>query len=109
MLSYTIKQNIPDYDLWGAIQKAIQQSVLIVQWKAVRNAPYQTWTLRRSITQEVQPDRWVVWTNVVYAKVREFINKKNPSRRFYMKRAFETSINAINMYFNKAISDYLNK
>lgn len=26
---------------------------------------------------------------MVYAIIREFVNKKNPHRRFYMKRAFE--------------------
>jgi hypothetical protein len=57
MINFKIKTNWKDLDINGAIQKSLQQSVLLVQGKAVKNAPYQTGNLRRSITTEVKPDK----------------------------------------------------
>jgi len=109
MISFTIKGTLPKMDLQGAIQKSLQQSVLLVQWKWVKNAPYLTWNLRRSITTEVKKDIWFVWSNVKYAKIREYVNKKNPHRRLYLTRALNTSIEQIKGFFNKNITDLWNK
>jgi len=105
MIKFTVTSKIQNYDLQGSIKKSLIQSTLLVQWKAVRNAPYQTWNLRRSITTEVKKDTWLIWTNVKYAKVREYVNKKNPSRKFYMKRALESSANQIKKIFTKNITN----
>jgi hypothetical protein len=105
MTNFIVKWgNLPD-NLQSAIQKSLQQSVLLVQWKAITNAPYLTGNLRRSITTEVRQDEWTIGTNVKYAKIREYVNKKNPSRRLYMTRAMQTSKEQIKMYFKKNISD----
>jgi hypothetical protein len=37
------------------------------------------------------------------------VNKKNPSRRLYMTRALNSSINQIKMFFNKNIGNLWNK
>lgn len=108
MINYTITSNLKTYDLQWAINKSLIQSTLEVQWKAVRFAPYETWNLRRSITTEVKKDTWIVWTNVKYAKLREYVNKKNPSKKFYMKRALETSIPKIERIFTKNLTNVLN-
>jgi len=105
MINFTIKTKWKDIDLSWAINKSLQQAVLLVQWKAVKNAPYQTWNLRRSITTDIKWDKWLVWTNVKYAKIREYVNKKNPTTRYYMRRALNSSINQIKQFFNKNISN----
>ena len=108
MLKITIKQKGINIDLSKAIKKSLNQSVELVRWKAVKNAPYQTWNLRRSLTTEVKKDEWIVWSNLIYARVREYVNKKNPSRKFYMKRALESSVWQIKDYFNKNIQNVYN-
>lgn len=108
MLKFIVKSHIKDYNIWWAIKKSLTQSALLVQWKAVKNAPYETWTLRRSITNEIKKDTAIIWTNVRYAKVREYVNKKNPWRKFYMKRALESSYWKIKQIFTKNIKNVLN-
>lgn len=108
MINYSITADIKQYDLWEAIEKSLIQSTLEVQGKAVRFAPYETWNLRRSIATEVKKDKWIVWTNVKYARKVEYVNKKNPSRKFYMKRALETSIPKIERIFTKNITNVFN-
>lgn len=62
---------------------------LIIQNRAKENAPYKTWTLRKSITTDFSSiSKWfvIVWSRVKYAKKREFENKLHPDRKFYLKR-----------------------
>lgn len=108
MINFTLKTKLPKMDLNTAIKKSLWQSVTLVQWKAVNNAPYLSWNLKRSIWVEVKQDIWIVWTNLDYAKAREYVNKKNPHTKFYMKRALETSLEQIKIYFAKNISDLWN-
>ena len=108
MLKFTVTSTIPEYNLKDSIDKSLIQSSLLVQWKAVKNAPYQSWNLRRSINYEIKKDEAIIWTNVKYAKVREYVNKKNPSRKFYMKRALESSYWQIKRIFTKNISNVFN-
>jgi len=96
-----------DVNIQWAVRKSLHQSTQLVRWKAIQNAPIQTWTLRRSITTQIKKDSWTVWTNVKYARRREYENRKNPHRKFYMKRALESSINKIQSYFYKNIKDEL--
>jgi len=109
MLDFKVKTNFGNINIDKAITKSLNQSVLLVQWKAVTNAPYITWNLRRSINTKVEPYTWIVWTNVKYAQIREYINKKNPSRKYYMQRALESSETEINNYFAKNITKALNE
>lgn len=97
-MTISIRENITWLDLQDPIQKSLVQSTQIVRSDAIRNAPYQTGTLRRSITVDNKSIRqWIgiVGTNVVYARVREYINKKNPHKRFYMRRALKDNANKI--------------
>jgi len=108
MINIKLNSSWKDYDLSWSIKKSLIQSTLIVQWRAVKNAPYVTWNLRRSITTKVKKDEWIVWTNVPYARVREYVNKKNPSRKFYMKRALESSERDIEKIFTKNLNNVFN-
>lgn len=108
MFTFTVNEFIKAYSLLWAIEKSLVQSTELIRWKAVRNAPYLTWTLRRSITTKVTMDTWIIWTNVKYAKVREYVNKKNPHKKFYMKRALDSSVDKVNQIFLKNISDVFN-
>lgn len=91
-------------DISWAITKSLHQSTQLVRGKAIQNAPVLSWTLRRSITSMVWGTTGRVWTNVKYAKRREYENKKNPHRRFYMKRALDSSIIKIQSFFDKNIT-----
>lgn len=92
VLNLVVSNNIPN-NLWGRSEKAvsiaIQNIAFAVRRRATQNAPYLTGTLRRSIVEVVKKDRAIVWSNVAYAKKREFVNRKNPHTRFYMRRAKE--------------------
>lgn len=63
---------------------------------AQKNAPYQRWSLRRWIVQNPKlislwMDTVTVWPEwIPYAVRREFQNKKNPHKKFYMKRTYDT-------------------
>lgn len=72
-----------------AIELILQQASLIVQNNAKENAPYLTWTLRRSITHDwSKVSRWyaIIWSPVAYARKREYENNRNPDRKYYLKR-----------------------
>lgn len=99
-----IKSDIDQIDLKNPIQKTLVQAATTVQRSAKRNAPVLTWTLRRSISTdlaEVKNDIAKVWTNVPYAKLREYENRKNPRRRFYMRRSVNQNIDKIKQLFLK--------
>jgi hypothetical protein len=40
---------------------------------------------------------------VVYAKRREFENKKNPHKKFYMKKTYEVAPEIVQKEFEKAV------
>ena len=104
-----IKTNFSIEDIKPAIEKSLNQSVILVEWKAKMNAPVLSWDLKGSINWEVDDLYWIVWSNVKYAKIREYINNKNPKKRFYMKRALESSVWKIQKYFNKNITNFIIK
>lgn len=76
MTNISIKIKVPkglsnlSFSFW--INKALIKSVNIVRNSAVKNAPYKTWTLRRSITTKVDDLQWFVWTKIKYAPIHEF-------------------------------------
>ena len=107
-IKFIVTNNIPTLDIKWGIKKSLIQSTLLVHWKAVNNAPFLSWNLRRSLHFKVKGDTGKVWTNVKYARVREYINKKNPSKIFYMKRAIESSYHKIEQIFRKNINNVLN-
>lgn len=99
-----------------------------IRTQAQDNAPYVSWKLRQSIgvdnggninfwRGEVSSGfikRWDkevrVWPRwLVYAEVREFVNFKNPWRKFYMRRAFETAEKVVKEEFERAVGFYISK
>lgn len=62
-----------------------------IQNRAKENAPYLTWALRRSISNDFNAiSKWlaVVGSPLKYASLREFVNNKNPQTRYYLERAY---------------------
>ena len=115
------------------IKKSIAQVAQNVRTDAIKNAPFKSWTLRRSISI-IEKDNWytnIVWTNVKYASIQEFwgtITAKNKKyltfkinnkwvrvksvkirAKRYFQRAFDDNIKQISDIFNKNINDYLKK
>ena len=80
-------------NLWKNVSNAVQLMLMdiwnLVSNTAKKNAPYLSWTLRKSINSDFDYiDKWyiVVWSDVKYARRREFENKKNPQTTYYLKR-----------------------
>lgn len=77
--------------------------------QARENAPIDTGTLKKSIG--VEPGNITRSTTetrvgprrVVYAIRREFENKRNPGKKFYMKRAHENAEAIVKEEFTKAV------
>lgn len=70
----------------------LTQAGTIVQNAAKNNAPYLTGTLKKSITTDnthIASGKVEVGSNLEYARIREYVNKRNPHTRFYFKRAIE--------------------
>ena len=81
---WKMNENVSD-----AIQDMLTDIWNLVNNTAKKNAPYLSWTLRKSISVDFDNiEKWivVVWSDVKYAKRREFENKKNPDRRYYLLR-----------------------
>jgi len=76
---------------------------------ARQNAPYDTGTLKKGIGAE--PGNISTSTTstrvgprgIVYAVRREFENKKNPTKKFYMKRTSEKAPAVVKEEFGKAV------
>jgi hypothetical protein len=80
---------------------------------ARENAPIDTSTLKKSIGKNkpvslgdkeviLGPDK-IGSRKVVYAQRREYENKKNPHKKFYMKRTYEKAGEIVNAEFKKAV------
>lgn len=62
-----------------------------IQNRAKENAPYLTWALRRSISNDFNSvNKWfvVVGSPLAYASVREYVNNKNPHTKYYLERSY---------------------
>lgn len=99
-------ENLLNFDLNNALEKALIQSSLIVQNASKDNAPYLSWNLKRSISV----DYWklkdlytIVWSRLPYAKVRHRVNKKNPHTLRYLFRWYEDNETKIQSIFDKVI------
>lgn len=71
------------------IQLMLMKIALEISNTAKALAPYLSGTLRRSIginTTRIEKGVALVWSPVAYAKRREFENKLNPDRKFYLER-----------------------
>ena len=103
----SVKQNFKINDIKPIITRSISDSVLLVHSKAIDNAPYKTWTLRGSLVPVMKTLYWTIDSVTPYAVRREYENKKNPDRKFYMKRATDSSIREIENIFEENINEYL--
>lgn len=75
----------------ATIQIILTDVSLEISNNAKENAPYLTWSLRRSISPDFNYiKRWfsVVWSPLNYAWLREYVNNRNPQTKYYLKRAF---------------------
>ena len=98
------------FDINDPIQKWLLQSWLIVQNQAKLNAPFDTGTLRRSITMNTNNlKRWyvIIGSPVVYSRRREFENYKNPQTLYYLKRGYEMNKTQIVGIIKTALQNYL--
>ena len=109
MIKLDIKGDLDKLGIDKGIQKSLVQSTQLVRGSAIENAPFQTGNLRRSITTKIEPRTGIVGTNVVYARVREYVNKKNPNRRFYMRRALQDNAEKILKIFANNVDQSLDK
>ena len=69
-----------------------------IQNRAKENAPYLTWALRRSISNDFSSvSKWlaVVGSPLAYASVREFSNRKHPDRKYYLQRSYTEHVQDI--------------
>ena len=77
--------------------------------RAADNAPYATGTLSKSITAD--PGAITTTTKkvrvgprgVVYGKRREYENKKNPHKKYYMRRTYLTAQDVVQKSFEEAV------
>lgn len=82
---------------------AVVQIILVDVWNEItnnakENAPYLTWSLRKSLNQDFSAiNKWfaVVGSPLDYASLREYSNRKNPQTTFYLKRAFTEHMDTI--------------
>lgn len=103
-----ITSDIDEIDLKNPIHKSLSQATTKIQRRAKKNAPVLRWTLRRSIKtdlREVNKWIWHVYTDLVYARKREYENRKNPHRRFYMTRAVQDTSWEVEKIFLRNLKD----
>ena len=92
------------------IQLILTDVALLIQNTAKIYAPYLTWNLRWSIwTDFNRIQQWiaVVWSDVSYARKREFENRAHPDRVLYLHRAWRDNEWNIQSIINKDLSKEL--
>lgn len=110
-MKMTVKTNfdLGKLDVGEIRQIGLYNSGMAVVDVAAGNAPYVTGTLKKSISIEPknvakgQESLRVGPSGVVYAVRREYENKKNPDRKFYMKRAAAVTPAIVEEEFGKAV------
>ena len=120
-ITVNIKVNLEDLDIWQINQIGLVNSSQGLVKIARENAPYDTWTLKKGIgveangsfttnddnlksiiTKSTKEAR--VWPRkIIYSIRREFENKKNPGKKFYMKRTYEVAESVVKKEFQKAV------
>ena len=107
--------NLNKIDIWKIMKIWLYNSSEEAIEVAREFAPYQTWKLKQSIGRmpaniNENTRKVVVWPRKVeYAQLREFVNRKNPNKRFYMKKTFYRLPFIVKTEFNKAIEIILKK
>ena len=91
----------------SAVQLILWDIADIIQNSAKINAPYDSWHLHWSITSARERiKQWiiVVWSDVAYARRREFENYKNPHRKYYLQRWYTDNIAEIDRIIQNDLS-----
>lgn len=108
-ITVKINVNLGELDIGRINQIGLVNSSKKLVKKAQELAPYETGTMKKgigadpsNITTNTKETR-VGPRGIVYAVRREFENKKNPSRKFYMKRTYEGAEKIVKEEFNKAV------
>jgi len=114
-----------DKSVSSAVQTILTDIALLIQNKAKQNAPVRRrenypptpsnkkrrwWTLRKSISTDFNRiQRWmvVVWSDVKYAKVREFVNNLQPTTKKYLRRWYSENKDQIQKIINEDLSKEL--
>ena len=99
-----------DENFSKSIQLILMKIALTISNSAKEYAPYLSGTLRRSIwisTNRIAQGVVVVWSPVAYAKRREFENKLNPDRKFYLQRWYTMNINTLDEIIQESMRKVL--
>jgi hypothetical protein len=117
MINIKIKTDfqLPKNIAWKVIQVWLYNTSETAIEQAREFAPYKTWRLKASIwrmpanvTENTR--KIVVWPRKIkYAIIREYINYKNPDRRFYMKKTYKKIPDIAKIEFNTALKIILKK
>lgn len=83
-------------DVWLLIQNSAKENAPVRRREQYPNTPSNQkrrwWTLKKSIGADFNMiQKWtvVVWSNVKYAKVREYVNNLNPHTKEYLRRWYK--------------------
>lgn len=117
------------FELNGQVSTAVQLMLtdiaLLIQNRAKQNAPVRKrdnypntpsnrkrrwWTLRKSISTDfnfIQFWKVIVWSDVKYAKIREYQNNLNPHTKKYLRRWYYENKDKINSIIKADLSKEL--
>lgn len=102
--------DLSKFDTDRMIQIGLHNSITELQRIAAKNAPYQTWKLSQGIgIEEGNKTARVGPRKINYAVVREYINKKNPHKRFYMRKTHDVSGKVVENAFITAYNIVIKK
>jgi len=133
MINVSVKIKITDSIMKIQLDKPIKSTIFEI-WQnirtdAVQNAPYKSWTLRRSLSA-IYKDKWMtteVGSNLVYAPIQEYGWEITGNLRFkiwkkwvrtrrvrikpkkYLTRAYNKNIPTIQQTFKKNFDRYITK
>lgn len=129
----SVKVIIPDFIKKIQIDKPIKTTIFQIandiRTDAVKNAPYKSWTLRRSLSVNLE-DKWMtatIWSNLVYARIQEewweinwnpylhfkiwnrWIKKRKVKIKWkrYLRNAYEKNVVNIQETFRKNFEKYI--
>lgn len=90
MITIKTKIDIPEWlnniKLEKPMKKTLAQVANNIRTDAVKNAPFKSWTLRRSISV-IEKDQGLtmeIWTNLVYASILEYWGEIRPTNWRYL-------------------------
>lgn len=108
-INVKVNVNLDKLSIGRINQIGLVNSTQLIAKQARENAPIDTGTLKKSIG--IEPGQITTSTKearvgsrkVVYAIRREFENKRNPGKKYYMKRAYDNAEDIVKEQFQKAV------